>query len=162
MTSQVRNLWCRSQNKMGPSSKYVSSQHIVDLRQPQVAMKHHLRSVKNTCVAQSLYSEFRLIGSMSPWVLPERTLGTVRYTETYPSNYLICRTVPSLLQTVPSFQPPRPTVGRKRTALRQYSLGLFPVYVVPARKCRKHYERKHAFPIIAIFAKGLRASVYIG
>ena len=59
MTSQVRNLWCRSQNKMGPSSKYVSSQHIVDLRQPQVAMKHHLRSVKNTCVAQSLYSEFR-------------------------------------------------------------------------------------------------------
>ena len=55
MTSQVRNLWCRSQNKMGPSSKYVSSQHIVDLRQPQVAMKHHLRSVKNTCVAQSLY-----------------------------------------------------------------------------------------------------------
>ena len=48
MTSQVRNLWCRSQNKMGPSSKYVSSQHIVDLRQPQVAMKHHLRSVKNT------------------------------------------------------------------------------------------------------------------
>ena len=59
MTSQVRNLWCRSQNKMGPSSKYVSSQHIVDLRQPQVAMKHHLRSVKNTCVAQSLYSQFR-------------------------------------------------------------------------------------------------------
>ena len=59
MTSQVRNLWCRSQNKMGPSSKHVSSQHIVDLRQPQVAMKHHLRSVKNTCVAQSLYSEFR-------------------------------------------------------------------------------------------------------
>ena len=59
MTSQVRNLWCRSQNKMGPSSKYVSSRHIVDLRQPQVAMKHHLRSVKNTCVAQSLYSEFR-------------------------------------------------------------------------------------------------------
>ena len=59
MTSQVRNLWCRSQNKMGPSSKYVSSQHIVDLQQPQVAMKHHLRSVKNTCVAQSLYSEFR-------------------------------------------------------------------------------------------------------
>ena len=59
MTSQVRNLWCRSQNKMGSSSKYVSSQHIVDLRQPQVAMKHHLRSVKNTCVAQSLYSEFR-------------------------------------------------------------------------------------------------------
>ena len=59
MTSQVRNLWCRSQNKMGPSSKYVSSQHIVDLRQPQVAMKHHLRSVKNTCVAQSLYSGFR-------------------------------------------------------------------------------------------------------
>ena len=59
MTTQVRNLWCRSQNKMGQSSKYVSSQHIVDLRQPQVAMKHHLRSVKNTCVAQSLYSEFR-------------------------------------------------------------------------------------------------------
>ena len=59
MTSQVHNLWCRSQNKMGPSSKYVSSQHIVDLRQPQVAMKHHLPSVKNTCVAQSLYSEFR-------------------------------------------------------------------------------------------------------
>ena len=58
MTSQVRNLWCRSQNKMGPSSKYVSSQHIVDLRQPQVAMKHHLRSVKNTCVAQSLYTNF--------------------------------------------------------------------------------------------------------
>ena len=29
-----------------------------------------------------------LIGSMSPWVLPERTLGTVRYTETYPGNYL--------------------------------------------------------------------------
>ena len=28
MTSQVRNLWCRSQNKMGPSSKFVSSQHI--------------------------------------------------------------------------------------------------------------------------------------
>ena len=45
------NLWCRSQNKMGPSSKYVSSQHIVDLRQPQVAMKHHLRSVN--------FSEFR-------------------------------------------------------------------------------------------------------
>ena len=41
---------------------------------------------------------------MSPWVLPERTLGTVRYTETYPGNYLICRTVPSLLQTVPSFE----------------------------------------------------------
>ena len=59
MTFQVRNLWCRSQNKMGPSSKYVCSQHIVDLQQPQVAMKHHLRSVKNTCVAQSLYSEFR-------------------------------------------------------------------------------------------------------
>ena len=65
MTSQVRNLWCRSQNKMGLSSKYVSSQHIVDLRQPQVAMKHHLRSVKNTCVAQSLYSEFRPL----QWVL---------------------------------------------------------------------------------------------
>ena len=46
----------------------------------------------------------QLIGSMSPWVLPERTLGTVRYTETYPGNYLICRTVPSLLQTVPSFE----------------------------------------------------------
>ena len=45
---------------------------------------------------------------MSPWVLPERTLGTVRYTETYPGNYLICRTVPSLLQTVPSFQPSIP------------------------------------------------------
>ena len=42
-----------------------------------------------------------LIGSMSPWVLPERTLGTVRYTETYPGNYLICRTVPCLLSTVP-------------------------------------------------------------
>ena len=41
---------------------------------------------------------------MSPWVLPERTLGTVRYTETYPGNYLICRTVPSLLQTVPSLE----------------------------------------------------------
>ena len=66
--------------------------------------------------------QIQLIGSMSPWVLPERTLGTVRYTETYPGNYLICRTVPSLLQTVPSFEPP-----------------------------------KHAFPIIAIFAKGLRA-----
>ena len=26
------------------------------------------------------------IGSMSPWVLPERTLGTVRYTETYPGK----------------------------------------------------------------------------
>ena len=64
MTSQVRNLWCRSQNKMGPSSKYVSSQHIVDLRQPQVAMKHYLRSVKNTCVAQSLYSEFRPLNSI--------------------------------------------------------------------------------------------------
>ena len=46
----------------------------------------------------------QLIGSMSPWVLPERTLGTVRYTETCPGNYLICRTVPSLLQTVPSFE----------------------------------------------------------
>ena len=70
MTSQVRNLWCRSQNKMGPSSKYVSSQHIVDLRQPQVAMKHHLRSVKNTCVAQSLYSEFRplcTLTDMASW-----------------------------------------------------------------------------------------------
>ena len=64
MASQVRNLWCRSQNKMGPSSKYVSSQHIVDLRQPQVAMKHHLRSVKNTCVAQSLYSEFRPLSTL--------------------------------------------------------------------------------------------------
>ena len=42
-----------------------------------------------------------LIGSMSPWVLPERTLGTVRYTETYPGNYLICRTVPCLHSTVP-------------------------------------------------------------
>ena len=42
-----------------------------------------------------------LIGSMSPWVLPECTLGTVRYTETYPGNYLICRTVPCLLSTVP-------------------------------------------------------------
>ena len=31
-----------------------------------------------------------LIGSMSPWVLPERTLGTVRYTETYPGHG--CRT----------------------------------------------------------------------
>ena len=51
---------------------------------------------------------------MSPWVLPERTLGTVRYTEMYPGNYLICRTVPSLLQTVPSFQPPRPTVPDHR------------------------------------------------
>ena len=68
MTSQVRNLWCRSQNKMGPSSKYVSSQHIVDLRQPQVAMKHHLRSVKNTCVAQSLYSEFRPLMLLMKWL----------------------------------------------------------------------------------------------
>ena len=49
-------------------------------------------------------STVRLIGSMSPWVLPECTLGTVRYTKTYPGNYLICRTVPSLLQTVPSFE----------------------------------------------------------
>ena len=65
MTSQVCNLWCRSQNKMGPSSKYISSQHIVDLQQPQVAMKHHLRSVKNTCVAQSLYSEFRPLNSLA-------------------------------------------------------------------------------------------------
>ena len=39
--------------------------------------------------------------SMSPWVLPERTLGMVWYTETYPGNYLICRTVPCLLSTVP-------------------------------------------------------------
>ena len=70
MTSQVRNLWCRSQNKMGPSSKYVDSQHIVDLRQPQVAMKHHLRSVKNTCVAQSLYSEFRPL-DMVTWLSGE-------------------------------------------------------------------------------------------
>ena len=73
MTSQVRNLWCRSQNKMGPSSKYVSSQHIVDLRQPQVAMKHHLRSVENTCVAQSLYSEFRplqVVSCMIRYTLP--------------------------------------------------------------------------------------------
>ena len=93
-----------------------------------------------------------LIGSMSPWVLPERTLGTFRYTGPYPGNYLICRTVPSLLLTVPSFQHPHPTVGRKRTALRQYSLGLCPVQCMHARKCRKHYERKHAFPIIAIFA----------
>ena len=54
----------------------------------------------------------RLIGSISPWVLPERTLGTVRYTETYPGNYLICRTVPSLLQTVPSFQPPHSRSSR--------------------------------------------------
>ena len=66
-----------------------------------------------------------LIGSMSPWVLPERTLGTVQYTETYPGNYLICRTVPSLLQTVGPTQFSAP-----------------------------------AFLIIAIFAKGLRASVY--
>ena len=70
MTSQVRNLWCRSQNKMGPSSKYVSSQHIVDLRQPQVAMKHHLRSAKNTCVAQSLYSEFRPLYGL-PFLIPK-------------------------------------------------------------------------------------------
>ena len=74
MTSQVRNLWCRSQNKMGPSSKYVSSQHLVDLRQPQVAMKHHLRSVKNTCVAQSLYSEFR---PLNMDILSERHLHRI-------------------------------------------------------------------------------------
>ena len=37
---------------------------------------------------------------MSPWVLPERTLGTVRYTETYPGNYLICRTVLTLHRTL--------------------------------------------------------------
>ena len=54
MTSQVRNLWCRSQNKTGPSSKYVSSRHIIDLRQPQVAMKHHLRSV--TLVLRNHYT----------------------------------------------------------------------------------------------------------
>ena len=78
MTSQVHNLWCRSQNKMGPSSKYVSSRHIVDLRQPQVAMKHHLRSVKNTCVAQSLYSEFR--------PLPQSIILAWAY---YPSMILI-------------------------------------------------------------------------
>ena len=49
----------------------------------------------------NLCHQLMLIGSMSPWVLPERTLGTVRYTETYPDNYLICRTVPCLLSTVP-------------------------------------------------------------
>ena len=52
MTSQVRNLWCRSQNKMGPSSKlYVSSR--------QVAM---------TCVVQSLYSEFRPLMYVSTYM----------------------------------------------------------------------------------------------
>ena len=44
---------------MGPSSKYVSSRHSVDLRQLQVATKHRLRSVKNTCLVFILYSEFR-------------------------------------------------------------------------------------------------------
>ena len=48
-----------------------------------------------------LHKRVALIGSLSPWVLPERTLGTVRYTETYPVNYLICQTVPCLLSTVP-------------------------------------------------------------
>ena len=74
MTSQVRNLG--SQNKMGPSSKYVSSRHIVDLRQPQVAMKHHLRSVKNTCVAQSLYSEFRPLELLSQILHVRCSTGT--------------------------------------------------------------------------------------
>ena len=84
MASQVRNLWCRSQNKMGPSSKYVSSQHIVDLRQPQVAMKHHLRSVKNTCVAQSLYSEFRPLDTIL-WKFI--TLIRLKEREIYGKNY---------------------------------------------------------------------------
>ena len=66
-----------------------------------------VRRWSEECFAPIAVPSLRLIGSMSPWVLSERTLGTVRYTETYPGNYLICRTVPSLLQTVPSFQPPK-------------------------------------------------------
>ena len=32
-------------------------------------------------IRPQLHGRVKLIGSMSPWVLPERTLGTVRYTE---------------------------------------------------------------------------------
>ena len=49
---------------------------------------------------------------MSPWVLPERTLGTFRYTGPYPGNYLICRTVPSLLLTSLDHRDPiRPQIN---------------------------------------------------
>ena len=82
-----------------------------------------------------------LIGSMSPWVLPERTLGTVRYTETYPGNYLICRTVPCLLSTVPWLSLFRPLLMSQylkytctdRQASYRYKVGLEYETVKPRR-----------------------------
>ena len=84
---------------------------------------------------------FMLIGSMSPWVLPERTLGTVRYTETYPGNYLICRTVPCLLSTVPWLSLFRPLLMSQylkytctdRQASYLYKVGLEYETVKPRR-----------------------------
>ena len=58
-TEDSENMDDDSEETVAETSHQTSHQHIVDLRQPQVAMKHHLRLVKNTCVAQSLYSEFR-------------------------------------------------------------------------------------------------------
>ena len=83
----------------------------------------------------------RLIGSMSPWVLPERTLGTVRYIETYPGNYLICRTVPCLLSTVPWLSLFRPLLMSQylkytctdRQASYLYKVGLEYETVKPRR-----------------------------
>ena len=82
-----------------------------------------------------------LIGSMSPWVLPERTLGTVWYTETYPGNYLICRTIPCLLSTVPWLSLFRPLLMSQylkytctdRQASYLYKVGLEYETVKPRR-----------------------------
>ena len=87
------------------------------------------------------HSSLWLIGSMSPWVLPERTLGTVRYIETYPGNYLICRTVPCLLSTVPWLSLFRPLLMSQylkytctdRQASYLYKVGLEYETVKPRR-----------------------------
>ena len=87
------------------------------------------------------YLSIQLIGSMSPWVLPERTLGTVRYTEMYPGNYLICRTVPCLLSTVPWLSLFRPLLMSQylkytctdRQASYLYKVGLEYETVKPRR-----------------------------
>jgi hypothetical protein len=46
-----------------------------------------------------------LIGSMSPWVLPKGTLGTVGYTRTYLGNCLLYQRVPCMRPIVPWLCP---------------------------------------------------------
>ena len=132
--------------QLGPSSWQCLCNHrqhrstlapgLVSVEWPQPAKKQK-QNIRPAFVCWLVW----LILTMSPWVLPERTLGTVRYTETYPGNYLICRTVPCLLSTVPWLSLFRPLLMSQylkytctdRQASYLYKVGLEYETVKPRR-----------------------------